>query len=254
MKQLSKLLCITVLLCAIGGCATHPVTFVCPRTEGTLVLDGVLNEAAWHNALQIAPLYQLNPRNPRDSKPYKDVSVRMLYDSQYLYVGAVIRDRDVVAVTRPQNPDNEHSLLDGDTFEVFLQPNADKPTFYELHVSPMNQTWDARHNAREYTILDKRTQWDADMKTAVRVSGTINKLDEDEGWSLEMAIPFESLTDIHNEHATPTGNWRMAICLYDYSYYRDNGGDQGTRIYITSARFREFNFQRRQDYDWLRFK
>lgn len=64
-----------------------------PRLEGPIRLDGIPDEPAWSaveplEMVSFAPVYGLPPSEPTD--------IRIAYDSEYIYVGAVMRDSEGV--------------------------------------------------------------------------------------------------------------------------------------------------------------
>ena len=102
------------------------------RATSPIVIDGKLDDAAWKNAFEINNLYEI--RKP-DLGPLKvgpdKLQVKVLYDDHYLYVGAHIAERDLVA--NPESPKraNLSSLfLDGDVFEIFIQPDPKQSVYY----------------------------------------------------------------------------------------------------------------------------
>src|SRR5688500_12157599 len=60
------------------------------RTNATFVIDGVLDDAGWSVAPPITDLWQMTPD---DGAPVSEkTEVRLLYDDDYLYVGAWLWD------------------------------------------------------------------------------------------------------------------------------------------------------------------
>ena len=56
------------------------------RTDGRFVIDGVLDEPAWAAAPPTTELWQVTPDEGRPVS--ESTEVRILYDDDYLYVGA----------------------------------------------------------------------------------------------------------------------------------------------------------------------
>ncbi len=84
-----------------------------------------------------------------------------------------------------------------ETAEVFLVPGLDATWYYEFQFSPRNVVRDVLvHNPtgrREDYVFDG--SWNCEgLETAVQVRGTLDdRSDRDEGWSLEVCIPFRAL-------------------------------------------------------------
>ena len=62
------------------------------------VLDGVLDEAAWAAAEPITDFVQIDPM--LGAPPSEPTEVRILYDADYLYIGARLHDRDPAHIVR----------------------------------------------------------------------------------------------------------------------------------------------------------
>ena len=83
------------------------------RAAGALVLDGVLDEAAWHRADSVTGFIQ-TPPYPGYSASEPTV-VRILYDDQYLYIGAICyasKPEDLTVMSLEQ----DFSTRDNDLF------------------------------------------------------------------------------------------------------------------------------------------
>ena len=86
--------------------------------------------------------------------------------------------------------------------EVFLDPDGDGVDYVEIHINPLNNVYDLHltHDKRivplKYHFNGRNYEWDCSgLETAVYVEGTINNPDDrDKYWSLEMAIPWNSLS------------------------------------------------------------
>src|SRR5437868_1137923 len=66
-----------------------PVAVAAPR-EGSVAIDGKLDEGAWAKA---TPITELKQYQPNEGQPATlATEVRILYDAQALYVGARMRD------------------------------------------------------------------------------------------------------------------------------------------------------------------
>ncbi|MCM8768730.1 MAG: carbohydrate-binding family 9-like protein [Candidatus Omnitrophica bacterium] len=273
MRQKWGRLGLTLIL--LTGCTTIPSghprlpgepvevkTYFCRFTEKPPVIDGLLDDPVWKKAQVIPVRYawtKYRGDRPAEYQPNCQTIVYVLYDRQYLYVGALVDDKDVIAdeeAAKARAAGKEPSLLETDVFEVFLQPWPSKPNYFELHLSPLNVTWDARYLARRYGVFAKTVEWESGMKTAVKVDGTLNNLDKDRGYTLEMAIPFSSLTDENNQPVKPGkgDRWKFNFSLYDYSYYNDDGGNNWACFYYTAAKLSWRDFHMRGDFHELIFE
>jgi hypothetical protein len=107
-----------------------------------------------------------------------------------------------------------------DDFEVFLDPDGDTHEYYELEINALGTWWDL-FLVRPYRdggpAIDA---WDVrDLRAAVRVDGTINDpSDTDRGWTVELAIPWDPITEAAREQRAPRGGeqWRINFSRVDW--------------------------------------
>lgn len=133
----------------------------------------------------------------------------MCWNNEHLFIAARLYDPDVRASLTKRDSIVYH---DND-FEVFLDPDGDGRNYLEIEVNAMNTVFDL--------LLDKpyreggqaRHEWDAlHLRSAVQVNGTINDpADNDEGWTLEMAIPWSAICEFSIGPCPPRRGdvWRM---------------------------------------------
>lgn len=75
---------------------TEPRTYVCYRPDGKLKIDGKLNESSWNKAAPTAPFVDISGEG--FPTPKYETTAKMLWDDEYLYVGAVLQEEDIKAV------------------------------------------------------------------------------------------------------------------------------------------------------------
>lgn len=147
-----------------------------------LTIDGKLDEPAWKTA-NSSGLFV----NSLDGAPAAQAaSAKVLWDDQNLYVAFDFADTDIWGSLEK----HDDKIYTQEAAEMFIDPDGDGRTYIELQVSPRNVTFDSWLPA--YRQNDNA--WDAPMKTAVQVSGTLNKRDDtDTGWTVEMMIPLTAV-------------------------------------------------------------
>lgn len=156
----------------------RPVTRVQPTT-GAIAIDAVLDEPAWDAAEVITGFVQSKPNTGFPAS--ERTVVRMTFDEEYLYVGAILYEKDPRDITL-------HSLRrdfppgDGDVLGIALDTYLDRRNAFIFGVNAGGalidlQTFD---NGRDINI-----PWDGIVERAARV--------HDQGWTVEMAIPFSTL-------------------------------------------------------------
>jgi hypothetical protein len=150
---------------------------------GTVInIDGKLDEQAWKDAASSTPFV-----NTMDGSPAPQLSTaKVLWDDQNLYVAFDFADTDIWGTFEK----HDDKLWTQEAAEMFIDPDGDGKTYIELQVSPRNVTYDAWLPAYRQNDVP----WDAQLKTAVQVNGTLdNRSDKDTGWTVEMMIPMASV-------------------------------------------------------------
>ena len=147
------------------------------RLEGSLSIDGRLDEPAWQDAPLITGFVQGEP--VEGAGPTEPTEVRVLFDEAALYIGARMHESDPDDIRAQLVRRDERGAFDA--FEVELDPNLDGRTGYRFRVSAAGVEGDA------YLYADVREDedWDAVWNSAVT-------RDED-GWSAELEIPLSQI-------------------------------------------------------------
>jgi hypothetical protein len=74
---------------------------------------------------------------------------------------------------------------------MFIDADANRHGYVELQVNPNNATFDSWFaNTRAQPGDDK---WDSNMVTAVKLRGTTKEGDTDQGWDVEIAVPWAAV-------------------------------------------------------------
>ena len=164
---------------------TRPTTGHAARTLAALRgrdpirIDGVLDDAAWSQAMVAKDFTQSEPREGQPATEPTEVMVA--FDDQYLYIGARMRDsdptREIVNDIRKDFRED-----DQDDFEVIIDTFRDRRNSYIFIVNPEGGRVD-RQIANEGREIN--SSWDAvwDVKTR---RGP-------DGWTAEFRIPFRTL-------------------------------------------------------------
>lgn len=157
----------------------EPVTPVLEAKQrlGNLRVDGLLDEEAWLGAPIAMGFVQ---GEPIEGAPAEEpTAVRVLFDDQALYVGAILYDSDPGRIgDQLVRRDAEGQY---DYFEVSIDPNNDRRTGYLFRVSAAGVQRDV------YLYDDTRTDanWDGVWESAVSR--------RPDGWSVELRIPLSQV-------------------------------------------------------------
>ena len=75
---------------------TERKSFTITRTDSAPVIDGRIDDDAWRHAAVVDDFHQTVPTN--GASPTEHTVVRVMYDDEYLYIAADLRDSDPSAI------------------------------------------------------------------------------------------------------------------------------------------------------------
>lgn len=153
--------------------AAEPARVV--TTEQPIVIDGRLEEVAWHAAPAVTDFRRYQP--VEGGGPPGRTEVRFLQDDRYLYVG--VRVTDTGYPIRARVSARERINAD-DQVGIYLDTFHDGRSGYIFYFNALGIQQDVRHNAGN---------WNPNWDTAYRSSGRVI----DDGYELEVAFPWRSL-------------------------------------------------------------
>lgn len=184
-----------------------PLGYVCYRTAAPLMLDGKLDDAAWQHAAWTEDFVDIEGE-PKPKPRYR-TRAKMLWDEKYFYVAAELEEPHVWATLTKRDT----IIFYDNDFEVFIDPDGDTHRYYELEVNAFATEWDL------FLVKPYRDggpalhSWDIQgLQTSTHIDGTINHAsDVDQGWSLEIAMPWEVLKECSPNGAPPKEGqqWRV---------------------------------------------
>ena len=187
---------------------------------------GCIDRDFWKNAEIITEFRDIEgDTRPR---PWKKTVVRMLWDEEALYVGAVLEEDEIWATVKNRD---ELIFTDND-FEVFLAPQASSHRYYELEMNALNTVWDLLMEKPQRDRVRRIIGWDIKgLDSAVRIDGELNNPNADNrSWSLEIKIPWFSLRECgldqcYPEHWAPDVGeiWRLNFSRVTWNVDKKNG-------------------------------
>ena len=173
--------------------------YICYRTNEEITIDGKLNEVSWKKAA-FSNLF-VDIEGYARPEPLYDTKVKMLWDQEYLYIGAILEEPHIWATYT----ERESVIFHENDFEIFIDPNGDTHNYYEIEVNALNTIWDLLLTKPYRDGGKPISTWNVEgMKSAVFLEGTINSPDDkDEFWSVEFALPWSSLKEYARENRMP---------------------------------------------------
>jgi len=154
-------------------------TLAAVRATRPIEVDGVLDEAAWGAATPATDFIQSTPSTGYPAT--ERTEVRILYDDDALYIGAKLYDSEPEAIVAQQMVQDFYSPNE-DVFGFSLDTFLDRRNAYYILVNPNGAVRDAQSYDNSRT---SNVEWEGVMYVETSVG--------DDGWAVEMAIPFSTL-------------------------------------------------------------
>jgi hypothetical protein len=173
-----------VLLCLL----LHPLAIVHAQgpekqfeavfTHSAPLIDGVLDDGVWDDAIIIDDFHEAEPI---EFAPAKDATqVRFLYDEENIYVAAEITMRDASDITAFRLAQGS-DIQEEDRFKVIIDPYNNGRSGYDFRINPNGVREEALFGLLGRPNADWNGIWDGDAKIGAT------------GWTAEVAIPFKTL-------------------------------------------------------------
>lgn len=228
-KNLAFILFVLYLGCVAIVAQQEPRTYIAYHTTEIITVDGKMTETAW----QKAKWSQLYIDIEGTKEPKYGTRTKMMWDEDNLYIYASLKEPHVWGTLKQKDT----VIFYNNDFEVFIDPDGDTHNYYELEINALNTIWDL-YLSKPYRngahVLDN---WDIKgLRSAVHINGTLNDpSDLDEGWNLEIAIPWSFTKGPVGSAKVPRNEfWRMNFSrvnwdfdIIDNRYSRKKGGDGG---------------------------
>lgn len=165
-----------------GGESTRPDHPIYSEDPG-IQIDGRLEEPVWSSRLPISSFHQQVPYEGEE--PSERTEMWLLYDKEYLYLGAKLYTRDPASIV-VRSLERDSFLSDQDAFALILDTSNDNRTAFGFIVNPAGVRTDiAVYNDGEGHMDPWNKDWNAFWDAAAQQSS--------EGWTVEARIPFSSL-------------------------------------------------------------
>lgn len=182
-------------------------------TDEEIRIDGKLEEKSWSRAEAIPLIF---PWEFQTGKK-QETSVKLLRGRTDLFVGYECRDTDVTA----SYENRDDPVYRDDCVEIFIRPDESVDSYVGLEMNARGILYDYYYPFPN--PLDKSLTLDG-VRLMTEIRGTLNRReDQDQGWTLELAIPFNSLSKVAKGLPPRSGDrWRIQINRWDG--VEDSGG------------------------------
>jgi hypothetical protein len=180
---LAALVCVLGIVGSPGSLAAAPQEQSAPVAVATRIteapqIDGALDEAFWRT---IAPVTDFKQREPEEgAEPTERTEVRIAYDEAFLYFGLTMLDSEPERIRRSilqregRNDQDDHVRIGLDTYH-------DGRNSYIFEFNP--------YGTQDEAIVTDEGSPNWAFQSVFWSEGRLT----DEGWTLEVAIPFSSL-------------------------------------------------------------
>lgn len=236
------------LLFAIASCKREP-----ERRESSVMpslvvvfaaipprIDGSLADSAWSLANSTGPFVATRDGGPAPVK----ASAKLSWDDDHLYVAVEVRDPLLLA----SHKERDAHLWEQDCIELMVAPEGDR-SYFEIEVSPRGATFDTRFDARRVPAPFGHVDWDSKARVAVVTRGEIDDDRADAGYSVEMAIPWQTFSPAGVRARPPASGDEWRANLYVLDRRRDGQhaaawSPVGTGDFHVPERFGSLEFER----------
>jgi hypothetical protein len=167
---------------------TAPKHYSAIFTANSPIIDGDISDAEWANIPWTDDFTDIE--GDKQPAPYYKTRCKLIWDKDYLYIAAVIKDPDVWAYVK----NHDQIVFQDNDFEIFIDPLNTTHQYFEIEVNAINTIWDLYLPKAYRNLGSGLSSWESGVRSAVKVQGTLNNpSDKDQGWTVELAIPYRNL-------------------------------------------------------------
>ncbi|MGB2476264.1 MAG: carbohydrate binding family 9 domain-containing protein, partial [Flavobacteriaceae bacterium] len=172
-----------LLFVGLGLALSAQETFTPQKTRETeIVIDGVLSENEWSNAVKIPFDIEFSPANNQPAR--KETTAYVTYSDTHLFVGIFAKDdpKNIRASIRPRD---DRSIWNDDVVLMRLDPFADARNNLGLAVNALGSQFDVK----QVNALSDEDRYDSTFNVNFESKGSIIE----NGYNVEMKIPFSEI-------------------------------------------------------------
>jgi len=176
---------------------------VATRTNIPPVIDGIINDEVWENAIIENEFVQFEPYNL--AAPSEKTEVRLMYDNDYVYIAVNNYDTEPEKITGRLSRKDRWMEAFGphsDWLGIGFDSNNDDRTGYWFAVNPAESRMDVYVSDATNVMEAFDSSWDVvwEFKTAIH----------DQGWSIEMKIPMS----VFQFEANKNEDWGLQVARH----------------------------------------
>ncbi|MDH4403130.1 MAG: DUF5916 domain-containing protein [Flavobacterium sp.] len=181
----------TLLLLLLITCAlsySQKKTLKAVLINGGINIDGNLDESQWQSAPVAKDFFMFAPDNGKEVDKSKDTEVKILYDNEAIYIGAILYDAEPSKILKELTQRDDQGT--SDNFGVFINGFNDGQQDFRFFCTASGTQLDCLatdSDGEDFT-------WDAIWLSKTKIT---NK-----GWAVEMKIPYAALRFSNNKVQT----------------------------------------------------
>ena len=148
------------------------------KAKNSIKIDGELNESDWDNVPVAKDFIMVEPDNGKPEPNERKTEVKVLYDDDAIYIGAVLYDNEPHTILKEITERDKDGT--SDYFGAFINGFNDGQQSYCFYVGPTNCQSDCiqSQGGEDYS-------WDSIWASETKLT--------DKGWVVEMKIPYAAL-------------------------------------------------------------
>lgn len=159
-------------------CISQKKTARAEKVTTDITINGKLDEADWEKAPIASDFIMFTPDNGKPEDPGKKSEVRILYDNNAIYIGAILYDNEPDKILKEITSRDDFGT--SEHFGVYINGFNDGQQDFRFFVSAAGVQMDCLA-----TEEDEDYSWDAIWDSEVTVT--------EFGWVVEMRIPYAAL-------------------------------------------------------------
>jgi hypothetical protein len=186
--------------------------------EGAPLLDGRIDEPFWDRAAET----ELFVDTLTGEAAAPGARARIAWNDEALWIAFDVEDDFL----RSTFAGRDAHLWEQDAVEVMIDPDGDGRSYLELQVSPAHLVFDTWFDRPRVPQPFGHVDFDVELYCGVHVRGTVNDERTDQGYSVEIGIPWASFPPIGRGawKPAPGATWRIALYVLDA---RPDGSQRG---------------------------
>ena len=146
--------------------------YPCAYAYETITTDGLLDEGIWTRAPQTTGFAWYGKAELADVQ----TSLQWAYDDAHLYIAVTCDEPTMNRLTPVSQPRDAHAVFQGETIEIFVDPDHDHGRYYQIAVNAAASIYDSHGTD---------PAWSAEVKAATSLGA--------DTWTMEVAVPWTDL-------------------------------------------------------------